>query len=331
MKTALVDLHLHLDGSISLAWAYERALARKVIPAEMTFEEYYGRMYREYTNMADAIKKFDYPCDVLQTKEDLHDAAYELVRVLSEEDMVYAEIRFASQQHCKLGLTQYEALEAVARGCEEGERDFGVTARVINCLMHKGDSAQFNDKENRETIEATRKLLGKTVVALDLAGYENNCPFEDYGYLFEIAREYGIPYTIHAAEMGIGSHINDALAMKPNRIGHGVLCVQDDEWLKKVVDCQIPLEVCPTSNCKTRDYASHPIRKLLEAGAYVTVNTDNMMFSRTTVSQEHRMLRSLGVSEETLRECTIRAMKAAFCDEDTKKKCLAEIERRFSR
>ena len=111
------------------------------------------------------------------------------------------------------------------------------------------------------------------------------------------------------------------------RIGHGVNCVQKEEWLKEVVDTQIPLEVCVTSNCGAgRNYAAHPIRQLIAAGAKVTLNSDNMMFSRTNICNEHYMLKCIGVTDRQLRQCTLNAVDAAFCSDEIKAKLYKKLE-----
>ena len=116
----------------------------------------------------------------------------------------------------------------------------------------------------------------------------------NYAPLFEKAKEYGIPYTIHAGEMGEGAHVPEAMSMGALRIGHGINCIQDKRWLNEVVEKQIPLEVCVSSNISdARNYAAHPIRQLINAGAKVTVNTDNMMFSKTDLANEHSQLRKI--------------------------------------
>ena len=114
MNTALTELHLHLDGSLNLPWAYKTALKRNVISEETSFEDFYQILCgRDYKTLEEAFLKFDITCDCMQTKEDLHDSAYYLVKDLSDQGLIYAEIRFASQQHCKKGLTQEEAVDAV--------------------------------------------------------------------------------------------------------------------------------------------------------------------------------------------------------------------------
>ena len=328
MNYAKVELHLHLDGSLNLMWVFNKAKHRNVIDQNMSFEDFYNVMFsRNVGHSAETIKKFDLVCDVLQLKEDIVEATYNLVKHLDDLGLIYAEIRFASQQHCKGGLSQLEALQAVIEGANKAMNECNIKVGIINCLMHKGDSANFNLKENLETIEVTKKMLGKGAVGLDLAGFENNCDLNEYSSLFEKAREYNIPYTIHAAEMGNGENILKALAMKPNRIGHGINCIQDEKYLKAVVDSQIPLEICVTSNIKSdMNYGRHPIRKLIDAGAKITINSDNMIFARTDISNEHFQLKMLGVSDEQLKQFTINAIDAAFIDEETKSELLKRVD-----
>ena len=323
IRTALVDLHLHLDGSLDLPWTYQRAKEVGSIEKDCTFEDFYRIVYRtDYKSREDGFRKFDLMCSVLQTEEDLSYAAYDLTRRLWEKGMIYAEIRFASQQHTLNGLSQKEALKAVIDGARKGMADFpGIEIGIINCLMHKGKDASVNEKQNIETIEASAEYLHQGLCGLDLAGYENNGDFRLYAPLFVLAREAKIPYTIHAGEMGDGSHVSDALWMKASRIGHGIDCVQKEEWLQAVVESQIPLEVCVTSNCRHNvAIVDHPVRRLLEAGAYVTLNCDNMTFSRTDMANEHAQLRMIGVSNDELKKCTLRAIEAAFCSEEVKEK-----------
>ena len=321
MKTARIELHIHLDGSLNIDWAYKASLRQKIIPADSTFEEYYEMLYkRNFMTRSESIKKFELVCDILQTRADLFDAAYRLTETMAKRGIIYAEIRFASQQHTKRGLTQKEALQAVIDGAKAAEMNFPtIQTGIINCLMHKGDSAAFNDDENRETIQVTRELLGKGAVGLDLAGYENNCDFKEYAPYFRLAKELGIPFTVHAGEMGIAEHVKDALDFGADRIGHGVNAADDPELLEELVKRQIPLEVCVTSNIKdTLDYANHPVRKLIRSGAKVTLNTDNMIFAKTDLANEHAQLEMIGITENELKQCTYNAVDAAFLDEKTK-------------
>ena len=131
----------------------------------------------------------------------------------------------------------------------------------------------------------------------------------------ELAAYTGVKYCLTCANG------TDALtlALKAWRIGHGINCIQDESYVKALYETQTPLEVCLSSNCKVdRNYAAHPIRYMIERGLKVTINTDNMIFARSDLLNEHSQLRMLGVDDETLMKCTWNALDAAFCDEDTK-------------
>lgn len=320
MNTAKIELHLHLDGSLNIMWAYKKALERNVISEDTSFQDFYNILFATTEHhTAKSIRKFEILCDLLQYREDIYDAVYDLARRLNDLGLIYAEIRFATQQHCLKGLSQLEALEAARDGAIKAMEDFPIRIGIINCMMHKGDSAKFNWKENLETIDVTEKLLGKVVVGLDLAGFENNCEYTEYAPLFEIARSKNIPYTMHSGEMGIGSHVLDAINMKANRIGHGINAIQDEKYIDALIESETPIEVCVSSNVKfDRNYVGHPVRYLIERGVKVTLNTDNMIFARSDLVNEHNQLRMIGVSDETLMQCTYNALDAAFCDEETK-------------
>lgn len=323
-----VELHLHLDGSLNLMWSFNKAKELNVIDKEMSFEEYYRIMFsRNMGHSAETIKKFDILCDLLQREQDIFEASYNLVKHLEQIGVMYAEIRFAPQQHLKQGLSQLEVLKNVIDGANKACLEGNIKVFVISCLMHKGDSADYNYKENLETIEASKQLLHAGVVGIDLAGYENNCEYKDYLNVIKIVKEYNIPLTMHAGEMGIASHIIDAIDMGADRIGHGVNCVNDEKILERVVKRQIPLEVCVSSNVKPDyNYATHPIRKLIEAGAYITINSDNMIFAKTDINNEFNQLHMLGISDEQLKQFTLNAINASFADDKTKD----ELRRRLN-
>ena len=127
--------------------------------------------------------------------------------------------------------------------------------------------------------------------------------------------------------MGDGSHILDAIEIGAWRIGHGVNCIQDESYIQAILDADIPCEVCVSSNVKVdRNYAAHPVRTMLERGIKVTLNSDNMIFARTDLVNEHNQMRMLGVSDETLMQCTYNALDAAFCDEETKAYLRSRLE-----
>ena len=146
--------------------------------------------------------------------------------------------------------------------------------------------------------------MGKGAVALDLAGAEALYPTRDYKHLFEMAAKENIPYTIHAGEADGPESIRDAVNMGASRIGHGVRAIEDKSVMKLLADRKIPLEMCPTSNLNTRvitDIRDYPIKKYLDMGIVVTVNSDNMSVSNTDVKKELKLIKdSFGIDEDIL-------------------------------
>ncbi|MBR4462254.1 MAG: adenosine deaminase [Erysipelotrichaceae bacterium] len=327
MNCALIDLHLHIDGSLNIRWMYERALLRGIIPEDTSFSDYYDRLFPAKESGIAIFDKFDVPLAVMQCQEDIHDACYTLVKELAEEGLLYAELRFGPQLHTRNGLTQEEALIAALEGIHDAMCNYpSIRVNLLNAFMHAGDSAKANEKENLETLYLTEKYLGQGVAGLDLAGYENNCDLNEYASLFQLAREKDIPFTIHAGEMGNGENVLKAIDMGAKRLGHGIFAIQDPSYIKAILDNDVTLEICVTSNRSFGfTYATHPIRQLMDKGIKVTVNTDDGMFDLNNLAYEHFVLKKIGFSEEELLQCTMNAVDAAFLSEKEKNELRQKI------
>ena len=238
---------------------------------------------------------------------------FELVEDLAKEGVVYAEIRFAPQQSLQKGLTQDQAVEAAIRGAKRGMQQYPeIQVGLILCCMRGAD----NREENLLTVRTAAAFLGRGVAALDLAGAEALYPTADYGEVFALAKELSVPFTIHAGEADGPESIRAALRMGASRIGHGVRAGEDPELLEELKERQIPLEMCPSSNVQTKAVPSlseHPVLSYLRHGLLVTVNTDNMTVSDTTIEREFRLLKEeLGMTPEERRQLLLNAADAAF-------------------
>lgn len=314
-ESCLIDLHLHLDGSLSPRIA--RALADMQgikIPEDEKALESLLTVSENCRDLNEYLEKFAFPCSLLQTPASLEMAVEMLEKELSDEGLQYAEIRFAPQKHTEKGMTQTDAVEAALKG--RGKHR--VNTNFILCLMRGED----NRAENFETVEVAAAFLGKGVVALDLAGaealYKTAC-FKEY---FVRAREKGIPFTIHAGEADGPGSIRDALSFGASRIGHGVRAYEDPSLMKLLVEKHIPLELCPSSNLQTAlfpDISRYPLPAFLSSGIPVTVNTDNRAVSGTTVARELSLLKNaFSLSGEDVRQLLENAARASFAAEEDK-------------
>lgn len=331
MNLGKVELHLHLDGSLDLECAYDLAKSRQVIEESMTFEEFCGKMTVPSDNpsLEECLKCFDFPIAIMQDREALELTTYTLIRNLHELGLIYAEIRFAPQVHTQKGMTQLEVLDAVIAGRNRALKDFGLLTNIICCAMTYGPAA-MNEAANLETVRVAKEYLGKGVCAVDLAGNEGACPILDFKPVFDLAKELGVPYTIHAGEAGPASNVWDAvMVMGAQRIGHGGHCTQDPKVKQMMIDKQIPFEMCVTSNLQCHcqpSYQEHALIELLRDGACVTMNSDNMTLSKVTIHSEmEKALTEMGLTEEDCHKMTVNAIQSAFISQEEKEALLAKL------
>lgn len=311
----MIELHLHLDGSLRPQTVWELAKEQKIELPFQSVEEVKDKMEvpKDCKTLPEYLERFELPLLVLQQEEALERVTYELVEDLENLSVTYAEIRFAPQLSTKQGLSQAQVVEAVIRGAKRGMKDHNkIRVGLILCCM-RGEELF---KDNMETIEVAKQYLGDVVCAVDLAGAESLFPTELFEDIFQKAKDYEIPMTIHAGEADGAESVWKALSYGTKRIGHGVRAIEDPELIKKLVEDQITLEVCVTSNYQTKVVESievHPIRKLFDAGVRVTINSDNMTVSDTNIQKEIEILKTMfGFQKEELMKMEQYAADAKF-------------------
>ena len=327
----MIDLHLHLDGSLNGEQIRTLAkMAKTELPVwDLPRLEKLLTVPAGCTSLAEYLGKFELPLSVLQTEETISEAVAMLTETLAGEGLCYGEIRFAPQLHMQRGLTQKQIVEAAVSGLRRGTAASRLPAQLILCCM-RGDE---NDRENRDTVRTAAGYLGKGVCGLDLAGNEAAYPTSGYQELFAMASEVEIPFVIHAGEAAGAESVKYAVEFGARRIGHGLRALECERTTALLRDRKIPLEMCYTSNLQTKAAASretYPIRRFMEAGVRVTVNTDNMMVSGTTLKQEYLLLeKEQGLDREALKGLALSAAESAFLPEEEKERLKAVIEREF--
>lgn len=315
MNIPKVDLHLHLDGSLSKD-VILKILEEEPINIDIRNIEKQLTVPQNCTSLVDYLTCFELPLKVLQSERSLSLSAYDLVERLAKDGLVYAEIRFAPQLHTAKGLTQEQVIEAVLRGVNKAMQDYKtIKVGVILCAMVTvGD--RDNKKDNMETIELSKGFIKKGVVGVDLAGAEGAVPMENFGALFQKAYQESIPFTIHAGECGNYYNIAKAVSFGAKRIGHGCSAMYSKDIRRLLRDEKIALEVCVTSNLQTKaihDVREHPIRQFYEDGIIVTVNTDNMTVSNTNLEKEYRLLeKELLFNKKDILVMSENSLKVAF-------------------
>jgi adenosine deaminase len=212
----------------------------------------------------------------------------------------------------RAGLTIDQVFEATMRGLARGEREFGTIARFIACSLRYWDPSR-----SIETAEAAVRYMDSGVVGFDLAGAEAEFPAGDHAAAFAYARKHYLRVTCHAGEAAGPESVRSALFdCNASRIGHGVRSEESPELLDYIRDAGVTLEMCPTSNEQTHavaSYAQHPLKRYLDSGVRVTINTDSRLISGVTLTDEYaRAVNELGLSVPDLCRCVLNACESSF-------------------
>jgi len=319
-----VLLHDHLDGGLRPQTIVELAAeCGHELPADDA--ETLGRWFADSADSGSLeryLETFDHTVAVMQTAAGITRVARECVEDLADDGVVYAEVRYAPEQHVGDGLTLDEVVSAVQEGFEEGmaARDGIVVRQLLTAMRHQARS--------REIAELSVAWRDRGVAGFDIAGAEAGYPPTRHLDAFEYLQRENSHFTIHAGEaFGLPSIWQAIQWCGADRLGHGVriiddVTVHDDGSVELgrlaayVRDMRIPLEMCPASNLQTGaapSLAEHPIGLLTRLRFRVTVNTDNRLMSSTSMTKEMAdLVDTFGYGLEDLRWFTINAMKSAF-------------------
>ena len=333
-----VLLHDHLDGGLRPQTIVELAAeAGHALPAGDA--EALGRWFTESADSGSLeryLETFDHTVAVMQTGDNLARVARECVEDLAADGVVYAEVRYAPEQHLAGGLSREDVVGAVQRGLDEGQQEAGgsiVVRQLLTAMRH-----QARSREIAELVVAHRD---DGVVGFDIAGAEAGYPPTRHLDAFEYLQRENAHFTIHAGEgFGLPSIWEAIQWCGADRLGHGVRIIDDittgsdgqpvlGRLAAYVRDKRIPLELCPHSNVQTGAAASiaeHPIGLLTDLRFRVTVNTDNRLMSGTSMTREMTALtEAFGYGLDDLQWFTVNAMKSAFLRFDERLRIINEV------
>ena len=310
-KMPKIELHCHLDGSLSKEFI-EKRLGRKVSRNELSVAD-------DCRSLEEYLEKFDLPGQCLRDEEGLEQAGYDVLKTMSKENVIYAEIRFAPLLSVTEQMNTEQVIAALIRGLEKGKKDWGVEYNVIVCAMR-----HHSMEQNYEMIKVASKFLGKGVCAADLAGAEAQYPMSEFMELFRKTKELGMPFTIHAGECGNADNILDSLEVGASRIGHGIAMRGRADIQELVKKSGVGIEMCPISNLQTKAVKSsneYPIREFLDAGLRVTINTDNRTVSNTSMTKELEFIQeAYGICDSEIRLMMKNAVETAFVNDGIREK-----------
>ncbi len=335
-----VLLHDHLDGGLRPSTVIELAddTGYKKLPTRDA-----GELARWFHRGAQRgslplyLEGFAHTCGVMQTEEALERVAYEMMEDMYDDGVVYVETRFSPIFHTDKGLHWDEVVNAVLRGLERGQKDFGVQYGLIICAMR-------NMSLSQEMAELAVDFRERGVVGFDLAGEEGGFPPKKHVDAFHYIQRENFNITIHAGEAFGKESIWQAIQWcGAHRIGHATRLI-DASALDKhepnkvtkmgylaqyVLDKRIPLEICLTSNVDTgavKSLEEHPFGILHAYRFRVTLNTDDKLMSNTTMTKEFKIAHQVfKLRLEDLEKITINSMKSAFIPYNKRIKLIYDV------
>jgi adenosine deaminase len=332
MKPSLEDirrapkvlLHDHLDGGVRPETIVDLARDGGYDGLPTTDPDGLRNWFAEASDSGSLeryLETFDHTVGVMQSVEALERVAYECAEDLAKDGIVYAEVRYAPELHTSTGLSLEQVVEAVLAGFRRGGSEHGIrVGTLVTAMRHQARSMEIAQ------LAVTYRDAG--VVGFDIAGAEAGYPPTRHLDAFEYLQRENSHFTIHAGEaFGLPSIWQAIQWCGADRLGHGVRIMDDitdgqtdqprlGRLAAYVRDMRIPLEMCPSSNIQTgaaKSIAEHPIGLLRRLNFRVTVNTDNRLMSKTTLSEEFaKLVEAFDYDWDDLRWFTVNAMKSAF-------------------
>ena len=244
-KLPKIELHCHLDGSVRVDTIIDIAKKEniKLELYEKCDVEKLVQVPNDCTSLNEYLKRFDLANKVMQSRENIKRVTFELLEDAQKENVKYIEVRFAPLLHLNGGLSIEEVIQSAIDGINEAEKMYDIKGNIILCCMRT-----MSEDDAILVVEEGKKFLNKGVVAIDLAGPEEEGFVKKYKKAIELARSYGYNITIHAGEAASSQNVIDAINIaKAQRIGHGVRIKDMKEAYELVKETKVVLEMCPTS------------------------------------------------------------------------------------
>jgi adenosine deaminase len=311
------ELHLHLDGSLRIDTALELARTRNV-DAPRDWAGMFDALVapERCADQAELLHAFELPIALMQDAEALERIAFELVEAKAADNVRYLEIRWGPLLHTRGGLSLEDGIAAVCAGANAGAKG-GQVVRFICTALRSHDPA-----DNAALAEMAADFQDRGLTGFDLAGPEQAYPDPLlHRDAFEIARDAGLRITLHAGEWGGADQVRRAVEVDPERIAHGPGAIDDANLCRELIDRQITLDLCPTSNVQAGIVPSltdHPLARLHRAGVPVTLSTDDSTVSDVSLSQEYaRAVDQTGLTLPELWSMNKHALDVAFADAST--------------
>ncbi len=311
-----LELHLHLEGAFTFDFLFQLIEKYGGDREIKSPEDLHKKMV--FRDFAHFIELWFWKNQFFREAVDFEESTYHTLKALAQQNVIYAEVFYSPWDFVVNNLRVEEITEAVISGLQRAERDFPIQCNLIADLVR--DYGAGSAIQRLDQITSFRK---SRVIGIGLGGSEQKFPARDFAEVFREAKRRDFHLTAHAGEAAGPESVWEAINyLKIERIGHGVRAVEDPSLVEYLQVKKIPLEICVTSNLRTRVFrslATHPLPQFYEKGLSVTIHSDDPTMFGSTITDELILLHEkMGFSLSALHELMQNAAGAAFLDEKSK-------------
>lgn len=317
------ELHMHIEGSLEPELMFALAQRNNLKLPYKSIEEVHAAY--QFENLQTFLDIYYAGARVLVHEQDFYDLTWAYLQRAAQQNIRHAEIFFDAQTHTDRGILFATVIGGMHKAICAAEKQLRITAKLIMCFVRhlSADAAM-------QTLEQALPFKD-WIVGVGLDSSETGNPPEKFKAVYDKARAEGFLTVAHAGEEGPADYIWQALEfLKVARIDHGVRCLEDDRLVKELVDREIPLTVCPSSNvklCVFKTMAQHPLKKMLDRGLCVLVNSDDPAYFGGYVNENFLAAqKALDLSKQDICQLAKNSFKASFLTGEQKQAYLKELD-----
>ncbi len=327
MKTLIrdlpkVELHIHIEGTLEPELMFKLADRNKVSIPYKNPEEL--RIAYQFQDLQTFLDLYYAGTHVLQTEQDFFDLTWAYIQKIHQQNVRHTELFFDPQTHVLRGIDFAMVINGIDRALREAKRQFDLSSGLILCFLR-----DLSPENAMQTLEQALPFKDK-LIAVGLDSAEIDHPPKDFAAVFHKAREHGLLTVAHAGEEGPPDYMIQALDdLKVSRIDHGVRCLEDINLVHRLQKQQIPLTVCPLSNiklCVFKNMKQHPIKKMLDMGLMVTINSDDPAYFSGYIEENYlAVAETFHLTKQELFQLTKNSIHASFCTQRRKQQLFLEL------
>ena len=321
-KIPKAELHLHIEGSLEPELMFELSERNRIEIPFKSIDEI--RAAYNFNNLQSFLDIYYQGSNVLIKQQDFFDLTWAYMLKCEKENIVHAEIFFDPQAHTNRGIEFGLVINGIYKALLKAEKELGISSKIIMCFLR-----HLDEEEAFKTLDQALTYKNK-IIGVGLDSSEEGNPPSKFERVFKQAMKEGFLTVAHAGEEGPAEYIWEALdLLKVKRIDHGVQCLKDKKLVQKLREKQIPLTVCPLSNvklCVFEKLENHNLKKLLDKGLMVTVNSDDPAYFGGYINKNLiECQKVLNLSAEDVKKLAVNSFKSSFLDIDEKKKWIDQI------